>query len=153
MMRPTTLPASLWICCGLSIALTAVGLGLLRDWELEKFVVVFALQLAVYGYAAWQLFRGSWRQAAAERHLLIVILLVAAVLRAAALFAPQALSTDAYRYVWDGRVQAAGINPYRFIPADPSRSIRTSIGRTTRTRFIRPPRNSPSSPSSARATA
>ena len=28
------------------------------------------------------------------------------------------LSSDIYRYVWDGRVQAAGINPYRYVPAD-----------------------------------
>jgi alpha-1,6-mannosyltransferase len=27
------------------------------------------------------------------------------------------LSTDIFRYVWDGRVQAAGINPYRYFPA------------------------------------
>ena len=26
------------------------------------------------------------------------------------------LSSDVYRYVWDGRVQAAGINPYRYKP-------------------------------------
>jgi hypothetical protein len=30
------------------------------------------------------------------------------------------LSTDIYRYVWDGRVQAAGINPYALVPADPA---------------------------------
>ena len=35
------------------------------------------------------------------------------------LSAPPYLSTDIYRYVWDGRVIAAGINPYRYIPADP----------------------------------
>ncbi|HEY1795620.1 MAG TPA: glycosyltransferase family 87 protein [Stellaceae bacterium] len=29
------------------------------------------------------------------------------------------MSSDVYRYVWDGRVEAAGINPYRYIPADP----------------------------------
>lgn len=29
------------------------------------------------------------------------------------------LSTDAFRYVWDGRVQGAGINPYRYIPNAP----------------------------------
>jgi alpha-1,6-mannosyltransferase len=40
-------------------------------------------------------------------------------LRALILFAPPH-STDIYRYVWDGRVQAAGINPYRYIPADPA---------------------------------
>ena len=30
------------------------------------------------------------------------------------------LSTDLYRYIWDGRVQAAGINPYAHVPADPA---------------------------------
>ncbi len=33
---------------------------------------------------------------------------------------PPVMSTDLYRYVWDGRVQAQGINPYRYIPADPA---------------------------------
>jgi hypothetical protein len=28
------------------------------------------------------------------------------------------VSTDVFRYVWDGRVQAAGINPYLHVPAD-----------------------------------
>ena len=37
----------------------------------------------------------------------------------ALLIAAPPLSTDIYRYVWDGRVQAAGINPYRYRPADP----------------------------------
>jgi alpha-1,6-mannosyltransferase len=27
------------------------------------------------------------------------------------------LSSDIYRYIWDGRVQAAGFNPYRYVPA------------------------------------
>jgi hypothetical protein len=27
------------------------------------------------------------------------------------------VSTDIYRYIWDGKVQAAGINPYRYFPA------------------------------------
>jgi alpha-1,6-mannosyltransferase len=30
------------------------------------------------------------------------------------------LSTDLYRYIWDGRVQGAGINPYLYVPADPA---------------------------------
>ncbi len=30
------------------------------------------------------------------------------------------ISTDINRYIWDGRVQAAGINPYLYIPADPA---------------------------------
>src|SRR5437763_1627343 len=43
----------------------------------------------------------------------------AAAMRLMALFAPPYLSSDIYRYVWDGRVLAAGINPYRYIPTDP----------------------------------
>jgi alpha-1,6-mannosyltransferase len=31
---------------------------------------------------------------------------------------PVLLSTDIYRYIWDGRVQGAGINPYVYIPVD-----------------------------------
>ena len=30
------------------------------------------------------------------------------------------LSTDIFRYIWDGRVQAAGVNPYLHVPADPA---------------------------------
>jgi hypothetical protein len=40
------------------------------------------------------------------------------LLRAYVLAFDPLLSSDIYRYVWDGRVQAAGINPYRYIPAD-----------------------------------
>ncbi len=31
---------------------------------------------------------------------------------------PPGLSDDGYRYVWDGLLQAQGINPYRYVPAD-----------------------------------
>ncbi|MBN8872935.1 MAG: DUF2029 domain-containing protein [Rhodospirillales bacterium] len=54
------------------------------------------------------------------RHALWVVLGVAVALRAVLLTEPPALSSDIYRYVWDGRVQAARINPYRHVPADPA---------------------------------
>ncbi len=51
---------------------------------------------------------------------LAVILIAGLAARLLAVASPPVLSTDLYRYVWDGRVQAAGINPYRYIPADPA---------------------------------
>jgi len=48
-----------------------------------------------------------------------LILGLALVLRVFALWFEPLLSTDIYRYIWDGKVQAAGINPYRYVPADP----------------------------------
>jgi len=49
---------------------------------------------------------------------LIVILGLALVMRFLLVGEEPLLSTDIYRYVWDGRVQAAGINPYAYVPAD-----------------------------------
>lgn len=42
---------------------------------------------------------------------------VGIMLRVYALLFDPFLSTDIFRYIWDGRVQAAGINPYRYFPA------------------------------------
>jgi alpha-1,6-mannosyltransferase len=47
-----------------------------------------------------------------------LIFFVAILLRAYVLLFDPLLSSDIYRYIWDGRVQAAGINPYRYFPAD-----------------------------------
>ena len=49
-----------------------------------------------------------------------IILAAGLLARLLVLAAPPILSTDLYRYVWDGRVQAAGINPYLYLPADPA---------------------------------
>ncbi|WP_334511020.1 glycosyltransferase 87 family protein [Bradyrhizobium sp. AZCC 1693] len=46
-----------------------------------------------------------------------LILGLGIALRVYALLFEPLLSSDIYRYVWDGRVQAAGINPYRYFPA------------------------------------
>jgi hypothetical protein len=49
---------------------------------------------------------------------LAIVLGVALALRLLALSWDPILSSDIYRYVWDGWVQGAGINPYRYVPAD-----------------------------------
>jgi alpha-1,6-mannosyltransferase len=49
-----------------------------------------------------------------------LILGVAIGLRTYVLLFDPLLSSDIYRYVWDGKVQATGINPYRYVPADPA---------------------------------
>jgi hypothetical protein len=144
-MKRVSAFTSLAICGLLSVGLGLLALSYLSDWEIEKFVVVFMLQMGIYGYAAWRLIKGAWVSAALERRALLAILIVAALLRGIALFAPQALSTDAFRYVWDGRVQAAGINPYRYIPADPALerlrddSIYPNINRADYAHTIYPP--------------
>ncbi len=77
-------------------------LGLLGIWAavwLATVVVVFRLAPAT---AVW------------------VIVLGAIALRLAALAGPPTTSDDLYRYSWDGRVQAAGIDPYAAPPLSPA---------------------------------
>jgi alpha-1,6-mannosyltransferase len=49
-----------------------------------------------------------------------IILAVAIACRLAVLFSEPYLSSDIYRYVWDGIVQHAHISPYRYVPGDPA---------------------------------
>jgi hypothetical protein len=49
-----------------------------------------------------------------------LLLLGAMALQAVALTAGPQLTDDYFRYAWDGRVQAAGIDPYRYPPVDPA---------------------------------
>jgi alpha-1,6-mannosyltransferase len=63
------------------------------------------------------------RRGRLPRSMVWFVIGVAFAMRAMTLAAPPLLSTDVYRYVWDGRVQMAGINPYRYVPAAPELSF------------------------------
>jgi hypothetical protein len=52
-----------------------------------------------------------------------IVIGFAVALRAAILFADPFSSSDMYRYVWDGIVQHAGVNPYRYVPGDAALSF------------------------------
>jgi len=84
------------------------------DARLASFVAVQITATVVYFVAVRRVLRG------ARAGDLWTVLLVAAGMRAIPLIGPQFLSSDVFRYVWDGRVQWHGINPYTFVPADPA---------------------------------
>jgi hypothetical protein len=50
---------------------------------------------------------------------LIGLVIAAIVVRASFLNMTPVGSDDVYRYLWDGKVQTHGINPYRYAPSDP----------------------------------
>jgi alpha-1,6-mannosyltransferase len=55
----------------------------------------------------------------------ILLVAFAVAFRITLLFVPASLSDDIHRYVWDGRVQASGVNPYRYAPdAEKLQSLR-----------------------------
>ncbi|HEV2470862.1 MAG TPA: glycosyltransferase family 87 protein [Candidatus Sulfotelmatobacter sp.] len=54
------------------------------------------------------------------RHVAVIGLLLAAVWHVAFLRLPAGPDDDIHRYVWDGRLQRLGYNPYLVIPSDPA---------------------------------
>jgi hypothetical protein len=83
------------------------------------FARAYKIEFALYLLAVLVVTFSRAPTARAARRDLLVIGILAVALRIALLWPAPYLSDDAYRYVWDGKVQAAGINPYRFIPAAP----------------------------------
>jgi hypothetical protein len=74
-----------------------------------------------------------------------IIIVFAILFRLSVVFSAPELSTDVYRYVWDGRVQGAGINPYRYVPKAPELAhlrdddVYPNINRADYARTIYPP--------------
>ena len=100
-----------------SLLVALTGLALAIQWQdnLARFLAVAGLQGVAYLVAVWAV----WNGGPSSRRLIFGIAAVAALMRVPVLCTPPYLSSDIYRYIWDGRVEAAGINPYRYVPADP----------------------------------
>src|SRR5207249_2169620 len=77
------------------------------------YIVLFSALFLVYLTAT----RFLLRWGPDDRILLGLVLAFGLLFRVAVLATPVLLSSDLYRYLWDGRVQWAGISPYRYPPA------------------------------------
>ncbi len=81
--------------------------------DIDWFIKVAVCQSIIYLLSAWIILH-----ARSSRSTLVIVIAFAALFRLSILFSAPYLSDDIYRYIWDGRTQAAGINPYQYIPAD-----------------------------------
>lgn len=104
------------------------------------YVGLFTCLFVLYLTAAWAVLR----RRSEDRILLGMILAFGLLFRLLVLPSPIVLSSDIYRYLWDGRVHWAGINPYRYPPAAPElvplrdRAIHPQINRPDK-RTVYPP--------------
>ena len=94
-----------------------LGLTAREGDPLGAYPFLYLTLFALYGVAGAAVFRKRPGPSC-----LALIVGFAVLFRAALLFAPLVLSSDLYRYVWDGRVQRAGINPYLYPPSAPELS-------------------------------
>ena len=110
------------------------------DQRLWVFIGFELAAVAIYFAAVWLI-----RSGPAPRRALLLVLLVFAGTRVIALATPPFLSSDLFRYVWDGRVQRNGINPYLYLPAAPQLdfmrdpAIYGSVNRSEEAPTIYPP--------------
>ncbi len=148
MIIGTTTRGPLLLAGGGLIGLTVAALSLHvpgadtvgTDARTDLFVALLTVAAIVYLFAIRVVLRRPTCAVAAP-----IMLAVAIAMRVPVLLAPPFLSSDVYRYVWDGRVQVAGINPYRYVPADPAllplrdAAIFPHINRAGTARTIYPP--------------
>lgn len=107
----------LLLCAFVLSVLTATAVNFVDHANIPAYVQTSLLHALVYCIAIIWTLRNPGRTKT-----LFFILAVALFLRFIAMTAEPYLTTDAFRYVWDGRVGLAGINPYSFVPADPELS-------------------------------
>lgn len=105
-LRVAAVSAALVVLAGLVLLIVRPGLDPARIRPLPLIAGAWMVFLA----AAWLLRRMPRRTAVA------LILLGGIAVQLAAVSAPPKQSNDLYRYVWDGKVQAAGIDPYQYVP-------------------------------------
>lgn len=99
---------------GMVVALTVAAAFAFRAWGDNAFIAL-AVPTALLVLPATR-----FSERASTARVLWLIFGVAIALRVVAISFEPLLSSDIYRYVWDGKVQAAGINPYRYVPDDPA---------------------------------
>jgi alpha-1,6-mannosyltransferase len=81
----------------------------------------FIIPLAVAGVAYLLAIREFFSTPRFPRRVIVVGIAMAALWHLPFLLTPPDPDDDIHRYVWDGRVQRLGYNPYVVIPSDPAR--------------------------------
>ena len=80
----------------------------------------FIISLAVAGVAYLLTIRELFFTPRFPRRVIVIGLVLAALWHLAFLMMPPGSDDDIHRYVWDGRVQRLGYNPYMVVPSDPA---------------------------------
>lgn len=92
--------------------LAAAILGDLRE-ETVVFEYLYFSAFLLYGIACFLVLGVD---GSVDRRVISGIFVIAILMQGILVFTRPTLSDDMYRYIWDGRVQARGISPYRYPP-------------------------------------
>jgi alpha-1,6-mannosyltransferase len=113
--------------CITNTILSLLGFGLLA-FTRQLIVEFHHFTIGLSGVAGWSVILYILSAAAilklpTNRFTLPLVIGFAIALRLVTLLAEPFMSSDIYRYAWDGVVQHAHISPYRYVPGDPALSF------------------------------
>ncbi|NIM20193.1 MAG: glycosyltransferase [Candidatus Latescibacteria bacterium] len=102
---------------GVIIAALCFCVSLVGDLRtnLPLFFVLFGFSFCAYAGAVYLI----WQAGRASRRLVAWIFIIAVITRMAMAASPPSLSSDAYRYLWEGRIILEGFNPFAHAPDSP----------------------------------
>jgi alpha-1,6-mannosyltransferase len=100
---------------GLVIAAGILGIAF---FDRKTFPLAFIACTALAGIAYLRTLGLLGRIGEGSRRVLAFCLVLSAAWRVPLLLNPPTLSSDVYRYVWDGRIQHLGYDPYMVVPND-----------------------------------
>jgi alpha-1,6-mannosyltransferase len=103
------------LCVALTICSRSFG-----DRGGPYFMVSLTLAGIVYLLAIREFFATPKFERRISRRVVVIGLVLAAVWHVEFLRLPSGADDDIHRYVWDGRVQRLGYNPYIVVPSDPA---------------------------------
>lgn len=117
-MRLATVPVHILLAAAGSAYIAAVLALFITRTPLGSplFLSLVVVMAACYAVALAR----TWAEPNPSRSLLLVALAFAAAYRIPLAVAAVGPDSDMVRYLWDGRVQRLGYNPYQVVPADPA---------------------------------
>ena len=112
---PSPVRALELMAAGAGLTLVFTFAATLPSWaiDLGRLQGLMAVAFAFFALALWRLPR--WRHLP---HAGLAVFVVALAMRLAVLRVTPTLSDDLWRYLWDGRLLAHGLDPYALAPAD-----------------------------------
>ena len=88
-----------------------------RDRPLLVYLAIYFSLFTSYAGAVWII----WKRTGDDSRLLWTLIVLGLLFRAAVMPAQQIQEDDVYRYLWDGKVFAHDVNPYKFAPDEVTR--------------------------------
>lgn len=121
-LRRVSRPGWWLLGCGIAFEAALVGLAVVGNLSQQAgaYVITMAGLFGLFGLASLKVLKAPTASPLSDQSLLVIICYFAVLFRLTALVIAPSLSTDEFRYIWEGRLVTQGVSPYQYAPVDPA---------------------------------